>query len=292
MYHVPELRVNRIRGPGWPARSHRSNTTQSTAPPLNSNQAARHHRLAPRGALPPGSPMSDRTPQDLRPAARTQAGRVPGVVTGPGNDSQGRSTSLTAWTSRSSATNSPLLWTGSCLSHRSPTIRLTVTWHSPLLGRTVKPLWRSALGEHRGHQAQQRPGEVVLGDHDIPVIHTKMVDSATRSWPIRQRDRQGPGDEILPLEGVTAASGVDHPALDGAIRSDLGHHDPHKPSLPLCTPESIRRYAAQAMNRRILTPRSSLSCRISRPGDWRLQTGGQARRTGHVAQDHPVAANA
>ncbi len=93
------------------------------------------------------------------------------------------------------------------------------------------PLWRFAPGEHCGHQVQQRPGEVVLGDHDIPVIHVQVVDSAPRSRPVRQRDRQGTCGQFLPLEGVAAASGVDDPALDGAVRSDLGHYDPHKPSL-------------------------------------------------------------
>ena len=55
-----------------------------------------------------------------------------------------------------------------------------------------------ALGEHRSHQIQQRPSEVMLGDHDIPVILTQMVDGAARSRPVRQRDSQGARDEFPP----------------------------------------------------------------------------------------------
>ena len=142
---------------------------------------------------------------------------------------------------------------------QSPTIRLTVTRPAPNLGGIAEPLWRFALGEHRSHQVQQRPREVVLGDHDIKVIPAEMADSAAPSRPVRQRDRQGTGDEFIPLEGVAAASGVDHPALDGAIRSDLGHHDPHKPSLPLCMPES-------AVG--CLPLRRSFSCHIPRAGEF------------------------
>jgi hypothetical protein len=43
----------------------------------------------------------------------------------------------------------------------------------------VKPLWRFAPGEHHAYQVEQRPGEVMLGDQNLPITHAEMVDRAT-----------------------------------------------------------------------------------------------------------------
>jgi hypothetical protein len=94
---------------------------------------------------------------------------------------------------------------------------LTVTRYTRVLGRIAKPLWRFALGEHRGHQVQQWTGEVVLSDLEIPVIDVDMIDSAARSRPVRQSDRQGAS--IAPLVRDTRCGrqlGLPGLALPGA----------------------------------------------------------------------------
>ena len=93
-----------------------------------------------------------------------------------------------------------------------------------------------ALREYRSHQVELRPGEVILGNHDVPVIYAEMVDRPARNGPVRQRDSQGTRDEFLPEADVAAASGLHHPAPHGAVRFDLAHNDPHEPSLRLHMP--------------------------------------------------------
>jgi hypothetical protein len=104
------------------------------------------------------------------------------------------------------------------------------SWPGRRVGN-VKPLGRFAHGEHRAHQVEQRPGEVVLGDQHLPVTHAKMVNRAAGNRPVWRRGSQRACDEFLPSVGVAAASGVNHPAPHGAVPANLGHHDPHQPSL-------------------------------------------------------------
>jgi hypothetical protein len=68
MYHVPELRVNRMGPQLVGSLQPQQNAAQSTTSPLASSQAARHYRLQARSGLPPGSSVSDL-------AARVTSGR-------------------------------------------------------------------------------------------------------------------------------------------------------------------------------------------------------------------------
>ena len=59
----------------------------------------------------------------------------------------------------------------------------------------------------------------MLSGHEFPVVHAEVVDSAARSRPVGQWDRQGTFGEFFPLVGVAVASGVDRTALYGAADS-------------------------------------------------------------------------
>jgi len=94
-------------------------------------------------------------------------------------------------------------------------------------GRAPGPLHRLAQSEHRGHQIQQRPAEVMVGDEEVPVIQAEMIDGVARNRPVGHRGSQGACHELVPVPGVAAASGVNHPAPHGAVPFDLGHFGPH-----------------------------------------------------------------
>lgn len=96
----------------------------------------------------------------------------------------------------------------------------------------LRLLHRLAESKHRGHQVQQRPAEIMVGDQDIPVTQPQMVDGVAGNWPVRYRHSQGACDELLPASGVAMASGVYDPAPHGAVFVDLGHFDPHERWLP------------------------------------------------------------
>lgn len=50
-------------------------------------------------------------------------------------------------------------------------------------------LHRLAESKHRGHQVQQRPAEVMVGDQDIPVTQPQMVDGR---WGCRELAGRAP----------------------------------------------------------------------------------------------------
>ena len=101
-------------------------------------------------------------------------------------------------------------------------------------GRVRGLLHRLAQGQHCGHQVQQWPREVMVGDQEIPVVQTKMVDGGAGNRPVRHRDSHSACHELLPAPSVATASGVDHPAPHSAVRFDLRYFDRRKHSATPC----------------------------------------------------------
>src|SRR5271154_157837 len=92
-------------------------------------------------------------------------------------------------------------------------------------------MWRLADSQHGSDQVGQRPGQVLLGDQDNPVIGAKMADRPSRNRAVGRPRGQGPCEEFLPQASVAGRGGVNHPAPHGAVRTDQGHDDPHQLSL-------------------------------------------------------------
>jgi hypothetical protein len=73
----------------------------------------------------------------------------------------------------------------------------------------------------------------VLGGDDHVVVHADVVDGDTGGRAVRHRDADDGGGEILPGLTVTLLGGVHRAAVQGAVRVNSGHHDPHQPILSL-----------------------------------------------------------
>jgi hypothetical protein len=67
---------------------------------------------------------------------------------------------------------------------------------------------------------------VLGGDHDA-VIHADVVDGDTGGWAVRHRTTDSASGEILPELTVALLGGVHHAAMQGAVRVNSGHDDPH-----------------------------------------------------------------
>ena len=68
----------------------------------------------------------------------------------------------------------------------------------------------------------------MLGGDDHVVIHADVVDGDTRSWTVRHRTPDSASGEILPELTVALLGGVHHAAVQGAVRVNSGHNDPHQ----------------------------------------------------------------
>ena len=71
----------------------------------------------------------------------------------------------------------------------------------------------------------------MLGGDNHVVIRADVVNGDTGNRAVRHRDADGGSGEILPELTVALLGGVHHAAVQGAVRVNSGHNDPHQPIL-------------------------------------------------------------